>query len=142
MAEFVLGIASSHGPQLSVPAENWALFGEKDKNDRRMDFEALLARELPGIQDELQPDRMKARYDASHAAMDQLRKKVADVAPDVIIVIGDDQHEQFLDSNMPMFSVYYGDSISTVSQRREERPSPIAAPTGGGDRRRSHRASI
>ena len=132
MAEFVLGLASSHGPQLSVPAENWGLFGEKDKNDRRMDYEGLLARDIPGIEDQVTQERMKARYDACHNAMATLRDKVASVAPDVLIVVGDDQHEQFLDSNMPMFSVFYGDSVSTVRQRRAERPSPIAAPAGGG----------
>ena len=132
MADVVLGLASSHGPQLSVLGENWAVFGEKDQNDRRMDYQALLARNIPGIEAQITAERMSARYDACQVAMGALRRKVASVAPDVIIVVGDDQHEQFLANNMPMFSIYYGESVLTLNKRRVSRPSPIAAIPGGG----------
>ena len=132
MAELVLGFASSHGPQLSVPGENWSVFGEKDQNDRRMDYQALLARNLPGLDEQITIERMQARYEHCQTSMDALRRKVASVAPDVMIVIGDDQHEQFLDGNMPMFSIYYGESVLTLSRRRAARPSPIASGAGGG----------
>jgi hypothetical protein len=132
MAEVVLGLASPHGPQLSVPGENWGVFGEKDQNDRRMDYNALLARNVPGLDEQITLERMQARYETCQTFMDALRRKVASVAPDVMVVIGDDQHEQFLDGNMPMFSIYYGEFVLTLSRRHAPRPSPIASGAGGG----------
>ena len=35
MAELVLGLASSHSPQLSTPANGWAGRGERDKGNPR-----------------------------------------------------------------------------------------------------------
>ncbi len=35
MAKIVLGIGSSHGPQLSIPPEKWSVFLDKDQHDRR-----------------------------------------------------------------------------------------------------------
>ncbi len=38
MAEIVLGMGVSHGPQLGIPAESWHLLREKDQNDRRFSY--------------------------------------------------------------------------------------------------------
>ena len=51
MAELVLGLASSHSPQLSTPADGWAQRGERDKGNPELigtdgitsNYEALLA---------------------------------------------------------------------------------------------------
>ncbi len=131
MAKIVLGLASSHAPQLSTPADRWPAFIEKDRNDRRMSYDDLLARDLPGIEEQLEPEIMAMRHAACQQAMGTLREKVAEVKPDVIVVIGDDQHEQFQDSNMPMFSVFYGDKLKTVSRRPRDPDSPIAPSAPG-----------
>ena len=31
--------------------------------------------------------------------------------PDVVVIFGDDQHEQFHDDNMPTFAIYHGESL-------------------------------
>jgi hypothetical protein len=36
------------------------------------------------------------------------------VSPDVVVIVGDDQHECFVDDNMPALSVFWGDAILTV----------------------------
>ena len=41
MAEIVLGLATSHAAQLKMPASSWPMLVDKDRRDRRMDFEAL-----------------------------------------------------------------------------------------------------
>ena len=51
-------------------------------------------------------------------AIDQLRQKVAALKPDVLIVVGDDQHENLVDDNMPPFTIFMGaDAEASVSLR-------------------------
>jgi hypothetical protein len=121
MAKIVLGLASSHTPQLSVPASQWSSFLEKDQTDPRIDYQALLKRARPGIQAELTPERMQERADACEKALTELRSALRLASPDVIVALGDDQHEQFLDDNMPMFCVYYGQSLPLGNARGRRR---------------------
>lgn len=116
MAKLTLGFASSHAAQLKMKPENWSLLLEKDQRDRRMSYEELLARDLPGMEAQITQEKWNERYDACHAALGVLRNTVAEVAPDVIVVIGDDQHEQFSSANMPMFSVFFGAELTTVKR--------------------------
>jgi 3-O-methylgallate 3,4-dioxygenase len=111
MAEIVLGIASSHGPQLNIPPEQWSVLQEKDEHDRRMDYEALRLRARPGLEAEVRLEVWQRRYQRCMGALYELAEVVQKVRPDVLVIIGDDQHEQFLDDNMPMFSIYWGDAV-------------------------------
>ncbi len=125
MAKVVLGVATSHTPQLNVPASSWpSVFLEKDRTDPRLDYEALLSSAKPGIAEELTPERMQQHDDACQKALDGLAAVLRQASVDVVVALGDDQHEQFHDDNMPMFCVYYGDSLPMGT--REGR--------GGGDR--------
>lgn len=117
MAKIVLGLASSHTPQLSVPGEQWPLLQRKDETDPRIDYASLVEQAKPGIEADLTIDRFRERDAACQRAIQDLKNVLAMSAPDVLVVIGDDQHEQFLDDNMPMFCVYRGESLP-VGQRR------------------------
>ena len=64
MAELVLGLASSHSPQLSTPPEGWAGRGENDKRNTELvgtdgivsNYEDLLNRtDVPRIAKEITP---------------------------------------------------------------------------------------
>jgi hypothetical protein len=121
VAKIVLGIASSHAPQLNVPASQWSVFLEKDRTDPRIDYPALLRRARPGMEGELTPERMQERADACEKAITELRSALRLASPDVIVTLGDDQHEQFLDHNMPMFCVYYGQSLPTGTREGRQR---------------------
>ena len=48
---------------------------------------------------------MRARPPSTH-----LGQTLAQVAPDVCIILGDDQKETFNDENMPALAIYYGDA--------------------------------
>ena len=119
MAEIVMSLATSHGPQLNIPPEQWTLLTDKDETDPSIDYAALLRQARPGLADENTLERWQERYAACHRALAVLREQFLRAAPDAMVVVGDDQHEQFLEDNMPMFSIYYGDAV-TVSRR--ERP--------------------
>ena len=60
---------------------------------------------------------------ACQEALSALRAKVAAVRPDAAIITGDDQHEQFWEDNMPMFSIYYSDSVEQKARGAEGRTS-------------------
>ena len=72
MAQIVLGLGTSHSPQLSTPPELWHNHGERDKRNpdlRKPDgrvyaYEEVLASAPPSMQKELTPDTWRARYDA------------------------------------------------------------------------------
>lgn len=121
MAQIVLGLGTSHGPQLSMPASQWPLLVQKDEKDPRIDYQELLRQAGPGMEQEITPAKMQERDDACKRALAMLREVLARTAPDVILVIGDDQHEQFLDDNMPAFCIYRGGSL------------PVASRSGGRD---------
>jgi AmmeMemoRadiSam system protein B len=117
MAEIVLGIGTSHSPQLRVPPDRWLLFAEKDEKDPRFDYKALLKKANPALQAELTEENFRRKYTACQEALSNLRRLFRQVAPDAVIVVGDDQHEQFREDNLPVFAVYYG---NTVEEKHRE----------------------
>lgn len=119
MARIILGMATPHAPQLRLPLEGWTALRQKDETDRRIDYATLLRRAKPTIEEELTPERMDERYNACQASLRLLASRLAEATPDTIVVVGDDQHEQFLEQNMPMFSVYYGQTVEVVTRRSE-----------------------
>lgn len=116
MAKLVLGIGTSHAPQLSLRPEKWSILREKDQNDKRFDFAKLAKNPRPGIKNEITPARMAEKYGACMQALNKLRDLLQRASPDVLVVVGDDQHENFLDDNMPVFCVYRGSSLKPVKR--------------------------
>jgi hypothetical protein len=97
-----------------VPAAHWQLLREKDETDPRLDYPALVSRAKPGLESELTPEKFRERDEACQRAIKILGDKLREVNPDLIVVFGDDQHEQFYDENMPAFAVYHGKSLPVV----------------------------
>ena len=119
MAEIVLGMASSHAPQLEMPPENWRTYGDRGRTQAVHWFEGKtysfgeLAELRAGehFEKECTDEKFQTRWDACQSAIGHLEKTLAAVKPDVCIILGDDQKESFDDDNMPALSIYYGDSI-------------------------------
>jgi hypothetical protein len=115
MAKIVIGIGTSHSPQLSVRAAEWPLLREKDEHDPRLDYPSLLKRAKPGLESELTPEKFRQRDEACQTAIKTLGDALTKSKADVVVVFGDDQQEQFHDDNMPTFSVYHGKSLPVVT---------------------------
>jgi 3-O-methylgallate 3,4-dioxygenase len=115
MAKIVLGIGTSHSPQLSVRASEWGVLREKDEHDPRLDYQGLIKRAKPGIQTELAPEKFRQRDEACQRAIETLGDVLQQAEVDVVVVFGDDQHEQFQDDNMPTFAIYHGKSLPVVT---------------------------
>src|SRR5512144_2178779 len=114
MAKIVLAIGTSHSPQLSVRADEWHLLREKDEHDPRLDYPELLRRAKPNIHQELTDTNMRERDEACQKAIATLGDALREAKADVIVIFGDDQHEQFDDGNMPTFALYHGKSLPVV----------------------------
>ena len=118
MAEIVLGIATSHGPMLSTPWENWGArvaFDEGANHDFRgvkYSFDELVAlRRDEGFENQITRDLWQIRSKACGLALKKLAKAFSEAAPDVAVIVGNDQRELFSDQNTPAFSVFYGQTI-------------------------------
>ena len=123
MAALVLGLASSHSPLLSTPVEGWADRGERDRDNPELigtdgitsSYEALLARtDTDRIAREITLARFEQRHRQNQKAIAELSKRMYDARLDVLVMVGDDQHEYLLDDNMPAFCVYWGDEVKVA----------------------------
>jgi len=106
MAQIIGRVALSHGPQLYVPPELWPNIL------RREDAEA----EKPGMREETTPEVMERRYAACQEDLDAIHRKVDELNPDVIVIIGDDQRENILADNTPPFVIYVGDEVDASTR--------------------------
>jgi 3-O-methylgallate 3,4-dioxygenase len=119
MAKIVLGIGTSHAPQLRMPPEDWVRRANHDKQQSELWFngktynypELVEERSHEHFEKELSEEKAQARFDACQKSLDQLGATLEEVAPDVCIILGDDQHESFHDDNMPAFSIYWGSTV-------------------------------
>jgi len=121
MAEIVLGIGSSHGPLLSTPPEQWHLRAEADRveprhffNGQEYDFASLLRAREPGFANQIDDATRKVRFARSQRGLDILARKFKDVAPDALVIIGNDQREMFNDELMPAITLFRGSEIPNV----------------------------
>ena len=88
MAELVLGLASSHSPQLSTPAEGWAGRGERDRGHDELigadgitsNYEDLMARiDADRIAREITPAKFEQRHHQNQKAIAHLSQKLYDI---------------------------------------------------------------
>jgi 3-O-methylgallate 3,4-dioxygenase len=119
MAKIVLGIGSSHSPLLNSPPEDYPRHAEIDASGRKLidregnprTFGELVAIADPSIADQIKPDVLERRAAACTRHIERLEATIEQAGLDALIVIGDDQHEQYFDDNIPAFLIYGGETI-------------------------------
>jgi hypothetical protein len=127
MADIVLAIATTHGPQLHTTVEQWQLRVKADKarkhpfRDGVYSFDELVAlRRVEGLDAK---SSMQAQHDyhaRCHAAMTKLAAKWEKVGADVAVILGNDQNEIYeTDELNPAFMVFCGDTIPSYPQSEE-----------------------
>jgi hypothetical protein len=122
MANVVLGLATVHAPFLNGGPERWAEGGKRDMADARgggmpmnLNVEAMIKERASWIEKELQPEVWQQRHEACQRAIGLLADKLAEVAPDVVVVVGDDTHEVFMpEDHIPSVDVFWGNTIPYV----------------------------
>src|SRR5262245_3072024 len=118
MAQLVGVFTTSHSPFCYMAPERW----NEVRASRSLRADVPL--------DDLETNKKKAaRIQNSFATM---RQKLAEAAPDVVLVFGDDQNECFDFSNFPAFAVYVGEEFEGALSSRDA--SFGRPPAGGGER--------
>ena len=102
MADIVLGIGASHGPLLSTAPEQWDLRAKADRENKShwfrgktYDFESLMKERAPGFASQIDIDTRRERSMKCRRAMETLGRKFNNVAPDAVVIVGNDQREFF-----------------------------------------------
>jgi 3-O-methylgallate 3,4-dioxygenase len=113
MAHLIGCLAMSHAPQLMLNPDHWGLLNNREKE--RLPDKPELDRETAEVK--------WAKWNGCMEAIAKLRQKLEAFDPDVVIVVGDDQHENLVDDNMPPFSIFMGEEVeASVSLRYLNQP--------------------
>lgn len=102
MATICTVICASHSPFLYASPEEW----EAARAAR--DADGALAPDLPVDS----PSDNRAKHARCQQAFEVLRARLLEARPDVLLIFGDDQQEQFTFQNLPAFCIFVGESIS------------------------------
>ena len=125
MAEVVFGIGTSHTPMLSMSPQRWPELGEQfDRAMPELDFDARAAHAPDWLPAELNSNVWKDKYEAAQRALDQLRVTMGRVAPDVVLIVGNDQEEMFLEYT-PMFALMKADVARDMPADMSSLPKPL-----------------
>jgi Catalytic LigB subunit of aromatic ring-opening dioxygenase len=144
MAEIVLGIASSHAPQLEMPPQNWREYamGNRRNNEhwfagKTYTFQELVdARRGDHFENECTDEKFQTRWDSCQKSIAHLADTLGRVAPDVVVILGDDQKEAFDDDNMPALGIYYGETVDDAPTRTGARADLSDPKVANGPRAR------
>jgi hypothetical protein len=128
MADIVLAIGTSHSPLLNSPAEDYPKHaaidasGRKliDKNGKPCTYGELLEKADPAIKQQIEPKVLEQRSARCTENIAKLSRELIDARLDALIIIGDDQNEQFFDDNMPAILIYWGDKITNNPLHMDE----------------------
>ena len=121
MARIVLGLGSSHSPLLTLPAEEWAHRAAADyanpqlnlSDGRLVTYGELQAEVGDRYEDVVSVEALQRKARLCQAALERVADALEAAAPDVVVIIGDDQEELFSAANQPAIAVFYGEEVAT-----------------------------
>ncbi len=140
MANIVLGIASSHTPLLTLTPEQWQHRAAADyantelnmSDGRLMPYAQVLAELGPRSADVITPEILTTKERACSAALDRLGDELEKAAPDVVIIVGDDQRELFTAANQPAIAIFHGEEMITSDKFGDEESAEWVQDMGRG----------
>lgn len=100
MANVVIAAACSHSPYLFDTPDTW--------------ISSRGRRQLRGDVPQDSEAENRAKYERCMRAFATLRERIAAARPDVLLIFGDDQYEQFNFRNFPAFAVCLADSFEAT----------------------------
>jgi Catalytic LigB subunit of aromatic ring-opening dioxygenase len=117
MAPIAFGLATSHGPMLSIPAEYWADRVSADRENPRhffqgktYTFDELVDLQRPArLAGEITPEVSQERHARCQRAIRQLGDFFEEQMPDLAVIVGNDQMEVFTSAHVPAFAVFWGE---------------------------------
>jgi len=124
MANLIGCAAMSHAPQLMLNPDSWHLLNTRPGENLP---------DKPGLEKET-PEVKWAKWNGCRAAIEKLREQIDRLNPDVLMVVGDDQHENLVDDNMPPFTIFIGEEVEAslslryLNQPKSENRTPYRIP--------------
>lgn len=127
MARIGLGLATSHGLMLSVPAENWVERVPADKANprhyyrgRTYTFDQMVElHRQDNLAPLLRPDVFAERHARCQKAIRELGDLYFASKPDAAVIIGNDQMEIFTTDHVPAFAVFWGAYVEGIPRTPE-----------------------
>jgi aromatic ring-opening dioxygenase LigB subunit len=118
MAQIVAGMASSHAYTFLDPT----VWDKRRKKTRQnyADKYGVEPPEQPQVQHETLDANLK-RFQTIRQTLDLFKERLHALQPDLLIVIGDDQDENFGEDNFPQFAIYVGDDFDAMDRFNPER---------------------
>lgn len=138
MAQLSIGIGMSHGPLVVCEAPTWLAIGQLDrdstllvdKTGRPVTFQELEQANGDRYARQATLEELERQCRQVKGSLARLKEEFAEAAPDVVVVVGDDQFELFGHENMPALAVYYGPELISCTRTRRGR---YGAKVGGLD---------
>jgi hypothetical protein len=119
MAEIVVGLGTSHTPQMSSSAELWEGHATRDQRNPQLlaadgefyGYDQLLERADPAIVSQLSLEVRQAKFARAQQAVEKVASALAEAAPDVVVIVGDDQRELFGAEGNPAVGLFLGEQL-------------------------------
>ena len=133
MAQIVYALGASHSPMLTLEGKRWSERAEDDRRNPRLNtsdgrylsYDELARENGAPYGDVATEARFLEIETESQRMLDRIADELQAAAPDVMVIVGDDQQELFSPANMPAISIFYGEKIIMIRSR-----SPSARPPG------------
>jgi len=127
MAELVKAFGTSHSPALNSTVEDYHQHADidrgashwkrtlMDKDGNVSTFEELIEKAPDWMADAITDKKIGDRVDKCQENIARMAADVNGADLDALIIIGDDQQEQYFSDNMPAFIVYHGETIRNTT---------------------------
>jgi len=124
VAHLVAAFGTSHSPALASPAADFVEHARRDeayayhldRDGNPTSYSGLARAADPAIAAQITPEMIATRVAACAQGIARLAEAIAAARLDALVIVGDDQREQYRDDNLPAFLVYWGERITnTVS---------------------------
>lgn len=122
MARLVIGLGTSHSPMVATDAPMWEARAISDRTSQELydldgnhcTYDELL-RSGKNRERECRPQHLAEQDHEVQSALDRLAADLQEARPEVVLIVGDDQHELFDLGNNPAISIFYGRAAITRS---------------------------
>jgi len=138
VARIVIGVGSSHSPQLSSGAQHWRAHGERDersgtlvgRDGQPVSYDELVRLAPQWIEPELTDEVMAEKFARIQVGVDAVGAALERAAPDVVVVVGDDQDELFGPDARPAIALFTGEALCDLplEESRVQRMSADVRP--------------
>ena len=106
MGSLVAAMASSHAFAVAPP-EKWDELRERNRSVYAQRQNIAAPPPHPRVSEESWDD-VQSRYGRIRSGLLQLKRTIEEAKPEALLVIGDDQNENYTSQNVPQFAIYTG----------------------------------